>query len=90
MTRITVNPVDETTFNVTVEARTTTEHRVTVSPSFREKLTGGKISSEDLMKRSFEFLLERESNTSILGTFDLTVISTYFPEFEETIRRQTT
>ena len=41
---------------------------------------------ETLLERSFEFLLERESNTSILRRFDLPVIGSYFPEYERTIR----
>lgn len=32
------------------------------------------------------FLLEREPPTSILRTFDLTVISQFYPEYEATIR----
>ena len=33
--------------------------------------TGGRVSREDLIRASFEFLLERESNTMILSRFDL-------------------
>jgi hypothetical protein len=40
-----------------------------------------------LVEKSFEFLLERESNTSILSSFDLPVIGRYFPEYESTIRK---
>ncbi len=49
------------------------------------ELTGGRVSAEVLIERSFEFLLERESNTSILSTFDLPVIQRYFSEYERTI-----
>ena len=38
-----------------------------------------------LVERSFDFLLERESNRTILSTFDLSVIQRYFPEYERTI-----
>ncbi|MEZ5397399.1 MAG: hypothetical protein R2724_32110 [Bryobacterales bacterium] len=38
-----------------------------------------------LVERSFEFLLEREPNTSILSQFDLSVIQRYFPEYERSI-----
>jgi hypothetical protein len=38
------------------------------------------------VEKSFEFLLDREPNTSILRTFDLPVIQRYFPEYERTIR----
>ncbi len=88
MTRIAVEAIDATSFDVTVEARKTTRHRVTVSPGYLRELTGGKGTAEDLVRRSFEFLLEREPNTSILTTFDLRLIGSYFPEYEEIIRRR--
>ncbi len=88
MPTITVQSVDNTTFEVTVEGRTTTTHTVTVSPDYYEKLTGKQVSPEELVKSSFEFLLERESNTSILSRFDLPVINRYFPEYEETIKNR--
>jgi hypothetical protein len=83
---ITIQAIDTTTFKVTVEGYTTTTHRVTVSPDYYEKLTGKRIGVEDLVRKSFEFLLERETNTSILPSFDLPVIGRYFPEYENTIR----
>jgi hypothetical protein len=83
---IKVEKVDETTFKVTVEQARVTTHRVTVDPSYCDKLTGGRVPAETLVEKSFEFLLERESNTSILSAFDLPVIGRYFPEYEETIR----
>lgn len=83
---ITVQTIDSTTFKVTVEKDTTTTHTVTVTPSFYEKLTDKYVKPEELVKQSFVFLLERESNTSILRSFNLSVISQYFPEYEETIR----
>ena len=84
---INVEKIDERIFKVTVEDRTTTTHTVTVEPSYHEKLTGNRVTEEDLIKKSFEFLLERESNTSILRTFDLPVIGRYFPEYENTISK---
>lgn len=83
---ITVKKINETTFEVTVEGRTTTTHRVTVEINYYDKLTGGKVPPEVLVEKSFEFLLEREPNTSILRTFDLPVIGRYFPEYERTIK----
>ena len=41
----------------------------------------------DLVRRSFAFLLERESKDSILRSFDLMVIGRYFPEYETTISK---
>ena len=84
---ITVQKINDTTFEVTVEGRRATTHRVTVSPSYYEKLTAGQVAAETLVEKSFEFLLERESNTSILSSFDLPVIGRYFPEYENTIRK---
>lgn len=84
---ITIETIDERTFKVTIEGRSTTSHTVTVEPSYYEKLTGGRVPAEKLVEKSFEFLLERESNTSILRTFDLPVIGRYFPEYEGTIRK---
>jgi len=83
---VTVEKIDERTFKVTVAGRTTTSHTVTVDPAYHEKLTGGRVSAMKLVEVSFEFLLKRESNTSILRTFDLPVIGRYFPEYETTIR----
>ena len=83
---ITVKTIDSTTFEVTVKDLTTTTHTVTVMPSYYEKLTRKSVSPEMLVEQSFRFLLERESNTSILRSFELSVIGQYFPEYEKTIR----
>lgn len=76
---------DDNTFTVTINKIGTTTHRVTVSDDYHQKLTAGRESKEDLVKRSFEFLLQRESNQSILSSFELSVIQRYFPEYERTI-----
>ena len=86
MSAITIKKMNETTFKVTVWDQTTTSHLVTVFPEYWQKLTGGTVSAEKLVEKSFEFLLEREANTSILGEFDLPKIQRYFPEYESTIR----
>lgn len=82
---ISIKKINDTTFDVTVEDRTTTTHRVTVETDYYEKLTGGDVPVGTLVEKSFEFLLEREPNTSILSKFDLPVINRYFPEYEKTI-----
>jgi len=51
-------------YEVTVEGASTTVHSVTVAQEYLQKLTGGRASAETLIEKSFEFLLERESNTS--------------------------
>ena len=72
-------------YQVTVESGSTTQHTVTVTPEYWQRLTASRVPVETLIERSFEFLLERESNTSILRSFDLPVIQRYFPEYERTI-----
>ena len=84
---VTVKPIDSTTFEVIVEGAATTTHKVTVTPSYYEKLTGKRVPPEVLVEKTFRFLLDRESNTSILRSFDLPVIGRYFPEYEKEIRK---
>lgn len=82
---ITVEAIDERTFNVSVTTATRTAHKVTVDPEYASRLCAGKAGTERLLEASFEFLLEREPNTSILSSFALPVIGQYFPEYESTI-----
>jgi hypothetical protein len=42
---------------------------------------------ERLVSETFVFLLEREPVSSILSSFDLTVVTRYFPEYPTEIRR---
>ena len=87
MDRITVNKKDDFEFEVTVGISSgTTHHTVTVDEAYWQKLTGGKMQPEKLVKKSFEFLLERESKESILSKFNLSLIQKYFPEYEEAVR----
>jgi hypothetical protein len=76
-------PVAE--FEVKVSGKTQTTHIVSVEESYFKKLTDGKITVEKLVYLSFEFLLDREPNTSILRRFDLREIMHYFPEYENEI-----
>jgi hypothetical protein len=86
--KIEVEKIDKSNFRVRViEAGSETFHDVTVSPNDYARLTGGKGELEEFVRRSFEFLLEREPKESILKRFDLSVISRYFPEFERAIKR---
>ena len=84
---ITVNTIDSTNFEVIVEGLTTTTHRVTLTHLYYQKLTNNQVTPEILVEKSFEFLLDRETNTSILSRFDLPIIERYFPEYEETIKK---
>jgi hypothetical protein len=79
--------INEENYRVTVVSDTTTTHEVSVQMTYAQKLTAGKITTFELIKKSFEFLLSRESNKSILRHFDLCVISQYFPEYEREIMK---
>ena len=70
---------------VTVKASVTTHHRMRVTKQNLEKYAAGR-TAEELVQESFRFLLEREPNTSILGSFDLPLIASYFPEYEREIQ----
>jgi hypothetical protein len=70
------------------DERGTSKHQVRVARADIERLAPGATDPEDLVRRSFEFLLEREPKESILGSFDLPLIGRYFPEYEATIIRR--
>ncbi len=52
-----------------------------------ERLAAGEHTPERCLEAAFRFLLDREPKESILGRFDVTVISRYFPEFERELPR---
>ena len=84
---IEVERIGEGRYRVTVEeGGSRTEHAVTVREDYYQKLTGGTITPEELVRKSFEFLLEREPKESILSSFDLPVLQRYFSSYERVIR----
>jgi hypothetical protein len=87
--QIEVEKIDERHFRVRViEAGSETTHQVTLDPKDRARFGGATAEPEELMRKSFEFLLEREPKESILGLFDLSVISRYFPDYEREIKKR--
>lgn len=68
------------------EGDTETEHIVSLDDNYYKDLAQGKVSKEELIKKSFEFLLKREPKESIFSTFNLKIINNYFPEFEKEIK----
>jgi len=58
-----------------------TEHEVSFTEADRRLLAGGRLDAESLTRASFEFLLARESNRSILKKFRLPQITDYYPEY---------
>ena len=63
-------------------------HEVTVSREVLARLAPTGIAVERLVEASFEFLLAREPRESILPSFELPVISRYFPDYEREIHRR--
>ena len=72
-------------FEITIKANHITKHVVCVTDEMLFNLTKNKISKKQLLNFSFNFLLERETKTSIFSSFDLTVISKYFPEYKKKV-----
>jgi hypothetical protein len=70
---------------VTVRNGRETRHRVRVSRADLARLAPGASDPVNLVEASFAFLLEREPTESILRDFDVTVIGTYFPDYEREI-----
>jgi hypothetical protein len=79
MAQITVTRQGDGTFQVQTPAGTS--HVVSVPAGFPASLGCGQVAPEELVRASFEFLLEREPASSILRTFSLNVISQYFPNY---------
>ena len=87
--RIEVETQDATHFRVRViEGGSESVHQVTLDPKDYAKLAGATVGPDELLRKSFQFLLEREPEESILSRFDLSVISSYFPEYEREIKRR--
>jgi len=80
---------DGWTFTVQVQENNgTTEHRVKMSHADYDRLTTKAVSPEECIRKSFEFLLERESKESILREFDVMKIAHYFPEYPKELERR--
>ncbi|MDQ6940789.1 MAG: hypothetical protein M3119_11605 [Verrucomicrobiota bacterium] len=82
---IEVKQLSDEEWLITVQSKTTTEHRVRLTGADLQEVAAGKTDAKQLLEASFRFLLEREPNTSILSSFDLPVISRYFPEYKTEI-----
>jgi hypothetical protein len=68
--------------------RGSSHHTVRVPADDLVRLDPTAADPTDLVRRSFDFLLRREAKESILASFDLKVISRYFPDYETEISRR--
>jgi hypothetical protein len=74
---------DPLAFEVVIrEGQSESRHQVTMSRAACDRLAGSEHDAEKCIEAAFRFLLDREPKESILGRFDVSVISRYFPEFE--------
>jgi hypothetical protein len=75
---------DPLEFEVTIrEPNGESRHRVTMDRKTCKRLTADRHAPERCLEASFRFLLDHEPKEAILARFDITVISRYFPEFEQ-------
>ena len=85
MDGISVMPSGDGGYHVSVtEGSTSTSHVVTVSAEDLERYGRGATAPE-LIEASFRFLLSKEPKESILRSFDISLIPTYFPDYESSI-----
>jgi hypothetical protein len=59
------------------------EHEVTLSWSDYDLWSHGRVAPERVVRAAFQFLLQREAASSILGRFDCSVIRRYFPDVDQ-------
>ena len=84
---ISIKKLNDDVFEVTVAKTSTTTHTVTVTDLSLSDLSDSNVTKTQLLEFSFRFLLEREPNTSILSSFDINVISRYFSDYKDEVRR---
>lgn len=70
------------------DQKSQTEHEVSLNRTEYIRVTQGHVDPEELIKKSFEYLLENEPKERILKKFDFTVISRYFPSFTKEIEKR--
>jgi len=81
--QINIKELSPNAFDVTIYSNTETNHQVTISDNFITEYQIKNLTKKEILEQSFIFLLERESNTSILRKFDIEVIANYFPEYKK-------
>jgi hypothetical protein len=64
------------------------EFEVGITAEELHQLAPGATNPDDLVRRSFEFLLAREPKESIMSSFGLSAIQRHFPGYEREMRRR--
>ena len=86
MASIKITEIEKDKFLVEVSDNVKTSHNVVINDKVYQQLTNGVISKYELLEKSFEFLLDREPNTSILTNFEIQIISHYFSDYVNCVR----
>ena len=84
---LSIKKLSDDVFTVTVAETSTTTHTVTVTDATLTDLADNNVTKTQLLEFSFNFLLDREPNTSILSSFDIDVILRYFSDYGDEVRR---
>ena len=87
MASIKITEIDKDKFLVEVSDNIKSSHNVIISDKVYQELTNSMISKYELLEKSFVFLLDREPNTSILTNFEIQIISHYFSDYTNCVRR---
>ena len=66
-----------------------TEHEVRVDRDTLDDLAPG-ATPDELVRTSFDFLLEREPRESIMRSFELPIIGRFFADYRDEVRRRLT
>ena len=95
ITVITVPPLEDKSWRYNIEitdsdgSGSKAIHQVTMDKDYCMDLTErGSIIPEEFIKKTFEFLINRESKESVLRQFDIVQINDYSPEFEKAIKKE--
>lgn len=79
--KIVIKQISSEIFEVTINASTQTVHEVIIKDTFINRIQPIDLSKKQILYKSIEFLLSKEPNSAILKKFNIEIIPTYFPEF---------
>ncbi len=83
---ISIEEINENTFEVKISDSGETVHKVTVTNEDSLELTENKLSKEELLRLSFKFLLTKEPKELILPRFNIMIIANYFPDYKNWLK----
>ena len=87
MAYLKITEIEKDKFLVEVSDNVKSSHNVVITDKVYQELTNSMISKYELLEKSFAFLLDREPNTSILTNFEIQIISHYFSDYTNCVRR---